>query len=199
MNPKKLENNSLKQMRNRIMHTRPLKIVLGAGDVWYGHEWVATNQEDLDILEGMSWQFFLGDNLADVICAEHVWEHFTRDQAHVGICNAFNFLKPGGTFRVAVPDGYFPNPAYIDAVRPGGTGHGADDHKMLWNHESMFEALYKFPFSKINRLEWWDRDGIFHCEPWDTSKGKINRSIIYDERNKSGDINYTSLIMDAVK
>lgn len=199
MDQSKYENNSLHQLANRIAHTNPLKIMLGSANVWYGHDWIATNQEDLDILDGHSWQFFLRNNLADVICAEHVWEHFTAVEAHLGICNAFNFLKHGGTLRLAVPDGYFPDPAYIDAVKPGGTGHGADDHKMLWNVDTLHAALFKFPFSEIRPLEWWDKDGKFHAIPWDISKGKIGRSIVYDERNKDGDIKYTSLIIDAIK
>lgn len=186
-------------MRNRVMHTSPLKIVLGAGDVWYGHDWVATNQEDLDIIDGKSWQFFLGSNQADAICAEHVWEHLDLTDSHRGICNAFNFLKPGGTLRLAVPDGYFPDPEYIEAVRPGGTGHGADDHKVLWNHEKLWQALDKFPFSKIVPLEYHDRDGVFHHIDWTDDCGRIKRSRRYDERNQGGKLGYTSLIIDAIK
>src|ERR1700753_3690245 len=102
----KYDSNTLKQLRNRIRNTEgPLKLVLGAGDVWYGHDWIATNEEDLDILDSKSWEFFLGPRLCDNMCAEHVWEHFTPMQARLGICNVFNFLKFSGRFRIAVPDG----------------------------------------------------------------------------------------------
>lgn len=34
-------------------------------------------------------------------------------------------LKPGGYVRVAVPDGFHPDPAYIEMGRPGGYGTGS--------------------------------------------------------------------------
>lgn len=194
----KYDNNTLKQIRNRIANSEPIKIVLGAGDVWYGHDWIATNQEDLDILVTDDWKFLFGDFKADYIVAEHVWEHFDEKQAVRGLRNVFNFLKKGGNFRIAVPDGYFPNEDYISHVKPGGIGAGADDHKILYNHKTFVEVLEKVPFM-TTLIEYWDENGEFHNTGWKSEIGHISRSRFNDERNNDLEINYTSIIVDCKK
>ena len=67
--------------------------------------------------------------------AEHVFEHLTRAQMVAFLRIARNYLAPGGRVRIAVPDGYHPDPAYIERVRPGGSSDFADDHKMLYNSD----------------------------------------------------------------
>jgi len=43
--------------------------------------------------------------------------------------------------RVAVPDGFHPNPGYIERVKPGGTGPGAGDHKILYTYRTLSAIL----------------------------------------------------------
>lgn len=58
----------------------------------------------------------------------------------------FEFLRPGGYVRCAVPDGYFPNEEYQRGVQIGGPGpvdHPAASHKIVHNFRSitsMFNA-----------------------------------------------------------
>jgi predicted SAM-dependent methyltransferase len=81
-----------------------------------------------------------------------------------------------GKIRIAVPDGYFPDPSYIEYVRPGGVGAGADDHKVLYNYILMKEQLQKVGFV-VELLEYWDENGAFHYRDWDPIEGgMINRS-----------------------
>lgn len=198
MQPEKEDNNTLKQLRNRFQNSDLIKLVIGAGDVWHGHEWIATNEEDLDILDEECWAFFFKDRKADLIVAEHVWEHFTPEQALVGLRNIYKFLSNTGNFRLAVPDGLFPSEVYIDQVRPGGIGAGADDHKVLYTYKTMSNLLDRVPF-RITLLEYWDQRGKFHFIPYDAREGMIRRSYLYDERNSTDEINYTSLIVDCKK
>jgi predicted SAM-dependent methyltransferase len=100
--------------------------------------------------------------------------------------------------RIAVPDGYNPNPHYIDYVRPGGTGAGADDHKILYNYVTLKSSLEGAGF-EVQLLEYWDEKGEFHFINWTDEAGHIMRSRRYDKRNQEGNLNYTSLIVDAVK
>ncbi len=194
----KYDSNTLKQLRNRFQHSDPLKVVLGAGDVWYGHEWIATNEEDLDILDIASWEYFFRKKRANFLVAEHVWEHFTDQQAFIGLRHVYHFLAKDGNFRIAVPDGYFPDPDYINNVKPGGIGPGADDHKVLYNYELLLTLLASIPF-RTTLLEYWDEKGRFHHAPWNASHGFIKRSLLYDERNTPEKIGYTSLIIDCKK
>jgi predicted SAM-dependent methyltransferase len=188
----------LKQLRNRINHAKKVNIVLGAGDVWYGEDWIATNIEELDVVDPENWGFLFGLPVIDNILCEHVWEHLTMEQAHQANENIMAYLKPGGNFRLAVPDGLHPNPQYINHVKPGGTGAGAQDHKVLYNFVSVSRLLLLSGYN-VSLLEYWDGDKNFNAVDWTTEKGKVKRSLRYDERNEDGQPNYTSLIVDAVK
>jgi predicted SAM-dependent methyltransferase len=110
----------------------------------------------------------------------------------------FTFLKSGGFLRIAVPDGFHPDKEYIECVKPGGFGAGADDHKILYNYKIMQASLEKAGF-KVNFLEYWDENGKFQYKDWDPKTGMIHRSKRFDERNASGELKYTSLIVDAIK
>jgi predicted SAM-dependent methyltransferase len=107
-------------------------------------------------------------------------------------------LKAGGYVRAAVPDGMHPDPEYRDAVRPGGTGLGADDHKVLYDHESFRRIFEKVGFS-VNLLEYFDKQGEFHFKAWNPHDGMILRSRRHDKRNKAGGLGFTSIILDAIK
>ncbi|HEX4070229.1 MAG TPA: hypothetical protein VHX68_03640, partial [Planctomycetaceae bacterium] len=100
--------------------------------------------------------------------------------------------------RVAVPDGYHPDPTYIEWVRVGGSGAGADDHKVLYNCDS-FRRLFESAGFDVQLLEHFDAAGAFHGVDWDPAAGTIHRSRRFDERNRDGRLNYTSIILDARK
>ena len=44
------------------------------------------------------------DNSADGVYASHVLEHLSREDVQIAIANVFKMLKPGGVFRMIVPD-----------------------------------------------------------------------------------------------
>lgn len=197
----------MRQLRNRIMQTTPLKIVVGSGSQMYPPDWICTNVEELDVTDLSDWKFLFNDfnenhQRIDTVFAEHVWEHLTEEQALAGAKNVFSFLKPGGVFRIAVPDGYFPSEEYVEKVRPGGTGAGADDHKILWNFHTLSHLLRKCGFD-IDIVEYWDEKQTFRFHKWTEENGKVLRSMYNDERNyNDGDnrvIRYTSLMIDAIK
>lgn len=195
---KKYESHSLRQLRNRIITSiESRKIVLGAGDQMHDPGWICTNQEELDIENADDWGFLFDGTRATHLLAEHVWEHLKNpDKANK---NAFDHLCAGGRLRIAVPDGFHPDSDYINNVKPGGVGSGADDHQHLWNYRTLSESLDRVGFTVV-LLEYWDEDGNFRTPiTWLKNDGFIKRSFKFDERNEDGRPNYTSLIVDALK
>jgi predicted SAM-dependent methyltransferase len=186
-----------RRLKQRVRRETPLRIVLGASGI-FDAGWIPTDIGVLDILNEQHWTRTFAENSIDAILAEHVWEHLTPDQ---GLCAArycLRFLKPGGYLRVAVPDGFHPDPSYIEWVRVGGNGPGADDHKVLYNCET-FRGLFESTGFRVELLEHFDSAGVFHEVEWEPLAGTIHRSRRFDERNRDGRLNYTSIILDARK
>jgi predicted SAM-dependent methyltransferase len=186
-----------RRLKSIVERANPLRIVLGASGIHDGG-WIPTEIGVLDILNSRHWTRVFAENSIDAILAEHVWEHLTPEQGLVAACNCLRFLKLGGYLRVAVPDGFHPDPSYIDYVRVGGTGAGADDHKVLYTCET-FRDLFERAGFEVELLEYFDSAGAFHAVEWDPGAGKIHRSKRFDERNQDGRLNYTSIILDARK
>ena len=186
-----------RRLRRRIEVADGLRVMIGAsGTEMEG--WIATEQSLVDLLQPASWErFFLPDSL-DAVIAEHVWEHLTPSQGFVAANTCFQFLRPGGYLRVAVPDGNHPSPAYIARVRPGGTGPGADDHKVLYNFHTFSEVFQQAGFD-VRLIEYFDDAGRFHTADWDVSEGLVRRTLLFDERNTRQQHGYTSLFLDATK
>lgn len=184
--------------RLRALATQPCrKIVIGSSGTAFDG-WVSTDRQVLDLTSEGTWSEYFPTDSLDAILAEHVWEHLTADQAVMAARTCFRFLRPGGYLRVAVPDGFHPDPQYVEEVRPGGSGPGADDHKVLYNHESI-ATVFAGAGLTVRLYEYFDRDGQFHYADWSPADGMIQRSKRYDSRNEGGRLAYTSVILDAVK
>jgi predicted SAM-dependent methyltransferase len=191
---------SFKRIRTFIFFSKMKKIKfnLGSAGINADDSWFATDIELLNITKESDWKKLLFHLKADNLMAEHVWEHLSEADTKKANQNCFKFLKKNGVLRIAVPDGFHPDKDYIDYVKPGGHGAGADDHKILYNYVTLRESLEKVGF-KVNLLEYWDEQGNFNCVNWTDEGGHIRRSKRYDDRNKDGVLRYTSLIADAVK
>lgn len=185
------------RLRN-LRDIRPLRLVIGASGV-HDEGWIHTDIEYLNLLDERDWEVYFQKNSVDAILAEHVWEHLTIDEGLEAAKRCLEYLSPGGGYlRVAVPDGYHPNPDYIESVRPGGCGAGAIDHKVLYNCNTLSAILEKAGFCVV-LLEWYDSRHRLHCVRWSGKDGMIWRSLRYDKRNTDGVPRYTSLIVDAYK
>jgi predicted SAM-dependent methyltransferase len=188
------------QGKNRLKNistSGPIKIVIGASGS-YDKGWIDTDIEYLNLLIPHHWETYFQKSSVDAILAEHVWEHLNLNDGLIAAKRCFEYLKPGGYLRVAVPDGFCSDERYINDVKPGGTGAGADDHKVLYNHETFMDLFVKAGF-RVDLLEYYDSEGNFQYVNWNAEDGKIWRSKRFDDRNKDGILNYTSLILDARK
>jgi predicted SAM-dependent methyltransferase len=176
---------------------RAKKIIVGGGGKFYPG-WSSTDKHLLDLTKRDSFLQYWQPNSRVAFLAEHVWEHLDASSREKANANCFEFLKSGGWLRIAVPDGFHPDPSYIQYVRPGGTGAGTHDHKVLFNYQSLTKELQKIGF-EVELLEYWDENGKFHFCAWSSDDGYVERSKRYDPRNKDGSLKYTSLIVDAKK
>tara|TARA_B110000003_G_C16614364_1_gene520727 strand:+ start:631 stop:1257 length:627 start_codon:yes stop_codon:yes gene_type:complete len=173
-----------------------IKIIIGASSTKY-KGWIKTNFYSLNLLKISTFENFFNFNEIDTILIEHVLEHLTKEEAKLAMNNCYKYLKKDGFIRIAVPDGNFKNQKYLDSVKPGGTGPGAKDHKVLYNFETI-QHIFNTEIYTLRYLEYFDNDGNFIQNHWKKEDGFVQRSKDYDWRNKNG-LNYTSLIVDAIK
>jgi len=186
------------QKLRRIFRTiSPVKIVVGPSGV-FDEGWIPLEIDYLDLLNRKDWETYFRSDSIDIILAEHVWEHLTPEEGAIAARHCYRYLKPGGYLRAAVPDGCHPDPEYIEWVKVGGVGPGAQDHKVLYDHET-FSALFEQAGFEVQMLEYFDSEHRFHCTEWNAEGGNIRRSKRFDERNAGGELRYTSIILDAHK
>ena len=174
---------------------KPVKVVIGSATRTY-EDWLNTDLPILDALNPAHWRSIFPRGGIDRILAEHVIEHWTEDSFRLLLRNVQPLLTRQGFIRIAVPDGFHPDPSYIDFVKPEGSGIGADDHKVLYNHITITRVLSEEQYD-YNMLEYFDEAGQFHRSPWEASDGFIVRSADYGIRNSEVPPSYSSLIMDA--
>lgn len=194
----RLQRRAIRVAAQRCIHShRPLKIEIGSiGHPVHSGDWIVTNLPEFDALDERQWRSLFRPRSVDRVLAEHVVEHWTLAQLSTFLGILRTYLAPQGFLRMAVPDGRHPDPSYISAVQPGGSGAGAEDHKVLYTHESIAAACASAGF-EVRLVEYFDVEGHFHSAPWDTVDGYINRSAAHDSRNANGELAYTSLIVDA--
>jgi predicted SAM-dependent methyltransferase len=177
-----------------------MRILIGAGTQKFSG-WIATQKEELDLLSPSSFErFFKGQRASHFVC-EHVWEHLTENEGRIAARLCFEYLIDGGVMRVAVPDGSFPNEAYQKIVQIGGPGpadHPAADHKIVYKLPLLVDVFKSAGFL-VDPLEYCDATGRFHYHDWNWQEGPIFRSFRTDDRNKSLQLGFVSLIIEARK
>lgn len=183
--------------RRALRRKQPLQVVLGSSDVGPAG-WILTDVYDLDITRAESWARFCPPGSIDNLFCEHVLEHIAEADTAQALALALQYLKPGGCFRIAVPDGHSPDADYIDSVKVDGSGPGAEDHKVLYTIDTLRPPLEAAGFS-VQPLEYFDAEGKFHAVAWSDDNGRVRRSRRYDPRNTPAEINYSSLVVDALK
>lgn len=192
-----------KSLAQRVHSGEELRVIVGAGDTSF-EGWVATDMDTVNLLDpGKLVTAFPLPATLTALLAEHVLEHFDVQEALAASEAAYCLLKPGGIFRVAVPETLMPVHT-VSIYGYGGWGvksqtiSGYPGHHSAWDATSLSQLLQLAGFQTLP-LEFWDTKGTFHSEPWDDSSGPITRSAARDFRNRNGSLVFTSLIVDAVK
>jgi len=181
-------------LRKQFSHAHPLRVILGAGATRFAG-WIQTDKELLDVTSPNDWSALFEPNSIDSLLSEHMLEHLSEDQARMALKECYCYLKPGALFRIAVPDGYRRDPAYVAEASPP-----KDGHQVLYNIDSL-TALLKSVGFMTTPLEYFDAQEQFHALPWDENDGMIQRSARFDTQHdfRRGDLFYTSVIVDARK
>lgn len=109
-----------------ITNKSDLKIIVGANSTKQ-NGWISTNYSLLNLCDFKTFDSLFKGQKVRVFLAGHLWEHLKEDDGLTAARHSFNSLADGGYLRVAVPDGFHIDKDYIDNLRPGGTGSGADD------------------------------------------------------------------------
>ena len=129
-----------------------------------------------DIVHGLP----VAEGSADAVYASHVLEHLTREDFAIALINTWRILKPGGVFRLIVPDLEARARLYLKKLGAGELGandwfmsvsslgqqnnpkgiverlrahFGASPHLWMWDWHSMKIALEKAGFTAVRRCE----------------------------------------------
>lgn len=135
-------------------------------------------------------------NSCDAIYCCHVLEHLSLTDARKALQNTFKYLKPGGTFRLVVPDFEQQIAAYLhDAepcaasnflrytflgreARPRGVSSfireyfGNSHHLWMWDYKSLADELRQIGFASIRRSEFGDSEDCDFKEVEDPGRFK---------------------------
>ena len=181
-------------LRKQLSSANLVRVVLGAGKTSLPG-WFHTDKEMLDVTNPGAWRALFEPDSIDSLLSEHMLEHLTEDEARIAVTECYRYLKPGGLFRIAVPDGYRQDPAYVAEVSPP-----RDGHKTLFNIDSL-SALLKSVGYQVRPLEYFDAQDRFHAVVWDEQEGFVFRSVRFnrDEPFRRHGVYFTSLIVDARK
>nr|WP_077622888.1 protein distantly related to SAM-dependent methyltransferase [Sediminibacillus massiliensis] len=180
---------------------KEIRIVIGAGEYNNNPGWIHTQEEEINLIDEDTWNRRFDCQSITAILAEHVWEHLSYEEGRMAARICFDYLKPGGYLRCAVPDGYFQNEEYQHIVKVGGPGplsHPAASHKIVYNYKSLTE-LFQIAGFEVKLLEYCDEQGNFYQNDWKAEDGVIFRSKQFDPRNQGKELVAPSLILDAIK
>lgn len=181
---------------------RPIRIILGAAET-FQPGWYSTNENWLDVTNAKHWQkVFNNKPLLTHAVAEHVFEHLTYEEAQRALRHINQHMPVGGRVRIAVPDGYNPDPTYIRHVGINGIGDDASDHKQLLNVDVLSGLLTEAGFTP-ELVEGYSKDGTLVQRPYSTDDGFIMRSranpLLKDRKHWDFVDAETSLIVDGRK
>lgn len=181
-----------RQINNKAAKKEKIKIVIGSGRTSF-KEWISTDLPHFNILKKSDWNYFFSKLKIDNILAEHVLEHLTETENEVVLKAVFVHLKENGIFRIAVPDGYNPDPKYIDDVSPLGKIGASYGHKSLWNYKTYAELAKKNNFT-IKFIEYFDEQKNYFLNPYNIIDGEIKRTGNNSDQNAG-----KSLVIDLIK
>jgi hypothetical protein len=112
---------------------------------------------------------------ADGVYCSHVLEHLTLDEFRATIRNVLQYLKPGGTFRLVVPDLEFMINRYVSTQDPDAAMQLMDEtilgqrkaqrgpraalqllfgrsrHRWMWDYKAIAQELEKTGFVNVRR------------------------------------------------
>ncbi len=198
LTPKLIRRVSLKKkIKQKVIKNDKIKIILGVSSTYF-KDWLSTEQDILDITKANDWKKIFGDIKVDNILAEHVFEHLTEEEAKAAFLNLSKYLKKGGVFRFAVPDGYHPSRYLRSLIGINGIEKGADDHKIYFNINNVKDFIQNLDFETYP-IEFFDSKGHFHQEKFDLANGFVKRCSAYNKGRFDNKEEYSRMINSVEK
>jgi predicted SAM-dependent methyltransferase len=164
--------NSKPDVSFKYIGKEDVKIIIGAGPQKM-EGWLATDIDQLNIVEESSWRRLFNPGSIDRVLAEHVLEHLSLRELRDTLGNVHKYLKPGGLLRLAVPDAFHPSRYYYNLVKPGGW-ETPYEHMLFLDYEMLSRIASELGF-EVRLLEYFDENGVFHSEDYDSKDGIIRR------------------------
>ena len=134
-------------LRRQIESCDRIRLAIGA-ESHCGENWIPAASDQIDLVNPGSWGSFFQKSSVDAILAERVWEHLSEQDSRAAAQNCFQFLRPGGYLRVAVPDGFHPSQQRKALQGGAGSEVGAGGCGWLYDHHS-FAAVFFAGLSKV--------------------------------------------------
>ncbi len=148
----------------------------------------------------------IDDDTVDIYQSEDVFEHIAFEQLPAIINDIYRILKPGGVFRMSVPD--YRCDILYNRCKKDNTGKILFDpldgktvnggHLWFPNYESVLELLNKTSFKNIVFYHYYDTNGNGITNKIDYSIGFIRRTPDNDERVKNP-YRPLSIVVDCIK
>ncbi len=160
-------------LKRKIKNMAIRKIICGAGGTHYTG-WVSFDIDTLNITKESDFEFYFEKNSISNILVEHVVEHLEKEEFIKFLQIAKTYLTRGGVIRIAVPDKFHPSRYVRELTGANGTEPGAEDHKFFYSIED-FEDIAKDLKYRIDKIEFFDSDGIFHMKDFSYENGYISR------------------------
>ncbi len=189
-------------IKGPISRNEKIKIIVGAAET-FQQGWYSTNEQWLDITKEEDWtKVFSDKKIITNVVAEHVFEHLTKEQCLKSLQNIHKHMIQGGRVRIAVPDGYNPDPDYLRHVGIAGIGDDAADHKQLLNVDVLKQLFADIGFEP-NHVEGYTKDGTLITNEFLDDEGFIYRSRKHSTEKRRQRWAFadaeTSLIVDGIK
>lgn len=129
-----------------------------------------------DIVQGLP----LADESVDVLYCSHILEHLTVEEVHLALKNCYRHLKPGGIFRLVLPDIEVMAREYVNSDAPDAvhefmrlTWLGKESqnrsilsflkewvsrgqHLWMWDYKALSQELENAGFQNIRRARFGD-------------------------------------------
>jgi SAM-dependent methyltransferase len=124
------------------------------------------NIEFGDVISGLP----VAEGSAQAVYCSHVLEHLALNEFRRTLANVFRYLKPGGVFRLVVPDLEYAAITFMRDAHLGeesksrGTGDkvralfGRSQHLTMWDYKGMAAELAQAGFVRIRRAQYDDAD-----------------------------------------
>jgi hypothetical protein len=152
--------------------------------------------DDFHVLHDVTSRHDLDDDSVDSYQSEDVFEHIAYDRLIDVVQEVYRILKPGGLFRLSMPD------YRCDILRersvydvrgqlvfdPGGggsldrTGVRGGGHVWFPVRETVERLVRAVPFRTVSFLHWYGEDMVGHCLPIDYRLGYVQRTPDNDPR-----------------